>query len=455
MDQMTISEIIQGYKQKTFSPGEITTFYLQRIKSLDHYYSAFITVPEDEVLARTEISEKKLKLDDDMHLLEGIPVTYKDIINTKGIRTTNGSQLEKEYIPRENAEVVKTLNDAGAINIGKVNLHEYAFGITSDNPFYGSVKNPWNTKRIAGGSSGGSAAAVAANFCLTSIGTDTAGSIRIPAACTGVLGIKPTYGMIDVKGIFPLSWTLDHAGPIAQNAEDLSIVMQALTKKSYQVSERENLKGFRVGIPKQYFNVNLDPAVSKQYYKALKDIERLGADLIEVDVSFIQDVLNTARNIATPEVGYVHKERVKSSLELYSNEAKKVFERSRKTGAHEYIDALQQRRKMTAEVTNLFGEIDVLITPTVPHLPVEIGTKYVELKGTKEAIDDSMIRNTCVFNITGHPALSIPCGLSDDNIPVGLQLIGNYYEERKLLELASIYEKAYLQPFYLQRSGIC
>ncbi|WP_243646953.1 amidase [Scopulibacillus darangshiensis] len=451
---MAIKELVDGYRSKRFSPVEITKDYLKQIKAADRTFNIFITVTEEIALNQAEIAERKVMAGDGLDILQGVPFSYKDSIDTKGIRTTNGSLVDKNRIPSKDAKVIKILNDVGAVNLGKTNMYEYAFGITSDNPFYGPVRNPWDTRLTAGGSSGGSAAAVAANLCMGSIGTDTAGSIRVPSSCCGVVGLKPTYGLIDMKGITPLSWSLDHAGPIARNVTDLALVMEALTNKPFGKSCIPDIKGMRVGIPKQHFNERIAVEIRQIYHKAVLEFERLGAVLVEIDLPFAAEALGVASTVATAEVGYVHKDRMKSSINLYSDGAKKVFKTSQSISSFSYIEAMNKREKMSHQLTELYNYIDVIVTPTLPAIPTEIGANEVQFPEEREDVEDCMIRFTCLFNITGHPTLSIPCGLTDKSIPVGLQIIANHHREDLLLRAAFTYEQTALLDFYSKRDMI-
>lgn len=448
----SIKEIINGYKQKEFSPIEMMKEYLKRIEILNPKLNALITVDEEKALHQAAISEMKIMANEEISILEGIPISYKDNIDTKGIVTTSGSPIHKDRMPETNAPVVKILEAEGAVNIGKANMYEFAFGITSNNPFYGDIKNPWNSTITAGGSSGGSAVAVAANLCLGSIGTDTAGSIRVPSSCCGVVGLKPTYNLIDIQGVMPLSHSLDHVGPIAQNVEDLAIIMEAITKKPFRKNCKPDIRGMRIGVPKNFFNERMDVNVSSYYQKALRVLEKLGAILIEVSIPVNEDPRKTAHILATSEVGYFHRELIQSSLHQYSTGARKTFERSKSISAHSYIEGLNKRAQITKDITNLFDHIDVLVTPTVPVTPTDVNVKELTLEGEKESIDECLIRFTSLFNITGHPAISMPCGLSDDSVPIGLQLIANHHREDLLILSAYSYEQAALFDFYKTRT---
>ncbi|MGE6375892.1 amidase [Peribacillus muralis] len=447
---VTIKELMEGYKKKQFSPTEITKWYLNRIRELNPKIHAYITITEEKALDQAKKAEVKLSAGEASGLL-GVPISYKDSIDTKGILTTSGSIIDEKRIPAEDAEVVTKLEQEGSISLGKTNMYEYAFGITSQNPFFGDVINPWNKDKTAGGSSGGSAAAVAANLCLGSIGTDTAGSIRVPAACCGVVGIKPTYDLVSMKGMTPLSWTLDHAGPISGNVEDTAIIMQALTNIPYTKACLNGLAGLRIGLPTHYFNETMDHEVSSMYDKAIRHMTELGADVVEVDTSFLTDVVRIATTFGTSEVGLVHKERIQTAFHLYSEGAQKTFEKSRLISAFDYLTAMQIRTEWTRRFSGIFTDIDVMMTPAMPIVTPDVQAEGVTINGANESIGDCMIRYTIPFNITGHPVLSMPAGLTGTGIPLGIQLVANHDREDLLFRVGYAYEQYDLTNFYSER----
>ncbi|MGM7724280.1 amidase [Metabacillus sp. Hm71] len=451
---LTIKELMNGYKNKLYSPIEITKWYIDRIKKLDPFINSYITITEETAFDQAEQAEKKMT-SGNLEGLLGVPISYKDSIDTKDILTTSGSIIDKDRIPNKNAEVVTTLEQSGSILLGKNNMYEYAFGITSENPFFGDIINPWNENKTAGGSSGGSAAAVAANFSLCSIGTDTAGSIRVPASCCGVVGLKPTYHLISMKGMTPLSWSLDHAGPITRNVEDAAIIMEALTNKPYTTACSGDIAGMKIGLPKHYLNENMDSEVKRLFENAIQQLSDLGAIIIEVDTSFLTDIINLARILGTSEVGYVHKDRIEHSLHLYSEGAQNTFTKSRGITAFEYISALKIREELIRKLSDIFAAVDVMITPTTPITTSDVQTNEVTINGMAEPLGDCMIRYTSLFNITGHPALSVPAGTTKEGIPVGLQFIAGHYREDLLFRAANSYEQVALADFYLKRDALC
>lgn len=453
MEIVSILSLIEGYRKKEFSPVEITKMYVDRIHQCQDL-NAYITVTDEIALNQAEIAEKKYCTNEATGILEGIPLSYKDNLYTKGIRTTSGSKIDEDFIPKEDAHVVNNLQREGAIQLGKVNMHEFAFGITSNNPFYGPVKNPWNKAYSPGGSSGGSGAAVAAGLGVASIGTDTAGSIRIPATSCGVIGLKPTHGLIQAGGVKHISWTLDHIGPLTRTMDDLAIVLEAMTGKQYTTSLKEDIRGLRIGVPKNYFNEGIEENTARLYQKALQDLESLGAILIDIDIPFSPDDLALSFGIGIAEAGFVHEESIVSALDSFGVDVKASLEHSHAITALDYIKALKRKEQLTEQFEQLFEQVDMLATPTTPITPQKIGEEMVEINGVMDSVFNTMIRIPAVFDLTGQPAISIPCGLADNGLPVGLQLAAANHNERILIHAGYAYEQAFLKSFYEKRNGL-
>ena len=453
MKNLTIKEMKDGFSKKEFSPVEVTRDYLQRIENFSEL-NAFITVTSEQALKQASIAEQKYLAGEQTGVLEGIPISYKDNIFTKGIRTTSGSKIEENFIPNIDAGIVTKLHHEGAVCLGKVNMHEYAFGITSNNPFYGPVKNPWNTDYTPGGSSGGSAVAVAASLSSASIGTDTAGSIRIPAASTGIVGLKPTHGLIDASNVRNISWSLDHVGPLTKNMSDLALMMDAMTGKNYSDSLTKDIRGLRVGVPKNYFNELIDSNTADLYSTALDNLEKLGAILIEVDIPFSPADLALSFSIGIAEAGLVHEQSIAERLDSFGQDVKASLEFSHSITALDYMKALNRKNQLFAQFENVFKNVDLIATPTMPDTTKKIGEEQFEIDGVMDSTFNSMIRLPAVFNLTGQPALSIPCGLAPNGLPVGLQLAGAAFNEKTLLQAGFAYEQAFLSSFYKKRDNI-
>lgn len=451
MNNLTIKEMKDGFSSKKFSPVEVTRDYLKRIEDFNDL-NAFITVTSEQALKQAEIAEQKYMAGEQTGVLEGIPISYKDNIYTKDILTTSGSKVEENFIPDVDAAIVTKLHREGAISLGKVNMHEYAFGITSNNPFYGPVKNPWNTDYTPGGSSGGSAAAVATSLGAASIGTDTAGSIRIPAAATGIVGLKPTHGLIDATNVRNVSWSFDHVGPLTKNMDDLALMMDAMTGQNYTDSLTKDIRGLRIGVPKNYFNELIESDTAKLYSEALENLEKLGAILIEIDIPFSTDDLGTPFNIMIPEAGLVHEKAMAEAMDSFGPDVKASLELSHAISALDYMKALNKKNQLFTQFEDIFKTVDVIATPTTAATTRKIGEEKFEIDGVMDSTLNSMIRLTVVFNITGQPALSIPCGIAQNGLPVGLQLAGAAFSEKTLIRAGFAYEQAFLSSFYNKRN---
>ncbi|MFU1794583.1 amidase [Paenibacillus azoreducens] len=456
MGRKSIMELQAGYSKHWFTPYEVTKNYLKRIRSKDPVLNSYITVAKKRALNEAKIVEAKAKAGEQIGLLYGIPLSYKDNIATKGIRTTNGSSIDAQHIPHKNAAIVQQLLLQDSILLGKNNLHEYALGITSNNPHYGPVHNPWNPQYTPGGSSGGSAAAVAADLTVASIGTDTGGSVRIPAASCGIIGLKPTYNKVSTAGVFYVSWTLDHVGPLTANMTDMAIIAGVMTKQSYLQELKRDIRGLRVGVPTSYFNEHIDPETYLLYRDSLEALESLGAILIDTDVSFIAGNADVSLTIAASEAGFIHKSRMACCLSQYGEDARALLESSLKITALRYIEALKKKEMYINAFDRLFREsIDVLATPTIPLPARKIGVNEVHFGSYTESIFDAMTRYTGIFNMAETPAISIPCGLTSEGLPVGLQLVAARGREDLLIRAGYAYEQDQLGDFYRQRDVIC
>lgn len=451
----TIKELLAGYGSKEFSPVEVTRQYVEQTKKTEHL-NAFITVTEEIAMKQAEIAEKRWLMGE-AGPLEGIPLSYKDNYHTKNVLSTSGSKVDKDFVPKKHAVLVEASNQAGAVMIGKTNMHEFAFGITNNNPFYGPARNPWNPDYIPGGSSGGSAVSVLANSSVASLGTDTGGSIRIPASCCGLVGLKPTKGLLSTEGVTPISPNLDQTGPITRTVDDLIIIMNALLQQSAQENKYPltDWKGIRVGVPTNYFNEQIEAEVAQAFEKTLAQLEELGAVLVEVEVPHTDKALGLTFTLATSDAGYTHKERIAAqSLDAYGDDVRHVLESSQGINAVDYIEAIEWQREISRAFDQLMEKIDIFVAPTLPALPKPIGQETVTINDKEEPIFNCMIRYTSYFNLTGHPALSVPVALSGDQLPIGVQFVGKKLNESFLMELAKVYEEKFLHDFYKKREQV-
>ena len=450
MPSLTISELAERLRRKEISPVEITEACLERIEKLNPALNAFITVTAESALAEARAAEVAIAKGEWRGPLHGIPVALKDLIDTARVPTTAASVLYKGRIPAHDAEVVRRLRQAGAVILGKNNLHECAYGGSSLVTYFGDVHNPWEVGRIAGGSSGGSAAAVAAGLACAAIGTDTAGSIREPAALCGCVGLKPTYGRVSSRGVIPLSPSLDHVGPLAANVADAAIVLQAIagydaedvTSAAVPVADWAGVLGggaqeLRVGVPRAYFYDELDPEVASVMEHALRGIETLVAEMKEVQLN-----VPTDRTLQAAESYVFHAENVAKTPESYQPETLRRI----RTGENVSLAEIARRRRELEEarrnISAIFADVDVLVTPTTP-----IPAPFIDdLKTNPDALRPAelkLLRNTRPFNVWGLPAISVPCGFTQSGrLPVGLQIAGPHWREDLVLRLAHAYEQA-------------
>jgi len=446
---MMISELSQRIRRREVSPVEVTRECLRRTEELNPRLNAFITVMAESALVEARAAEEEISRGHWRGPLHGIPVALKDLIDTAGVRTTSASALHKGRVPREDAEVVRKLREAGAVIVGKNNLHEFAYGGSSLISHFGDVHNPWDVNRIAGGSSGGSAASVPARMACASIGTDTAGSIREPAALCGCVGIKPTYGRVSSRGVIPLSTSLDHVGPLAASVEDAAIVLQAIagydpadiTSAEAPVTDyvsvlKEGARGLRVGVPRAYFFDDLDPEVASAMEHTLTGISTLGAHIKEVQIE-----VPTDRMLQAAEAYAYHAEDVAKHPELYQAETVRRIRTGEKVTAPEYMQKRRELEVARRNIRDVFAEADLLVTPTTP-LPAPT---IAELRANAEALRPAelkLLRNTRPFNVWGLPAISVPCGFTQGGLPIGLQIAGPHWREDLALRLAYAYEQA-------------
>ena len=445
----TISDLGSRLRGKEISPVEVTQKCLDRIAELDDGLNAFITVVAESAIRDAKTAEAEILNGEWRGPLHGIPIALKDLIDTAGVWTTSASELHEKRIPTADAEVVRRLRDAGAVIVGKNNLHEFAYGGSSLISHFGEVHNPWALDRIAGGSSGGSAAAVTARLACAAIGTDTAGSIREPAALCGCVGLKPTYGRVSSRGVIPLSPSLDHVGPLAASVADAAIMLQAIA--GYDAADicsanvpvadyvsvlKEGAKSLRVGVPRAYFFDDLDPEVASAMEHVLRGIETLVAELKEVKLD-----VPTDRTLQAAESYAYHAENVARHPEKYQAETLRRIRAGEKVSAVEYIARRRELERARRDIARVFAEFDLLVTPTTP-IPAPA---IEDLLSTPEALRPAelkLLRNTRPFNVWGLPVISLPCGFTQSGLPIGLQIAGPQWREDLVLRLAHAYEQA-------------
>jgi aspartyl-tRNA(Asn)/glutamyl-tRNA(Gln) amidotransferase subunit A len=445
----SILEIAEKLKKRVVSPVELTRDCLERIERLNSTLNAFITITRDSAMAQARQAEEEIQHGRWRGPLHGIPLAVKDIIDTARVRTTAASALFKDRIPTEDGEVVRRLKEAGAVLLGKQNLHEFAYGGSSVVSYFGEVHNPWNPAYIAGGSSGGSAAAVAAGLCYGAIGTDTAGSIREPAAMCGVVGLKPTYGRVSARGVIPLSWSLDHVGPITATVSDAAVILQAIAGfdagdinsadipgADYVAAVGGRAKALRIGVPRAYFFEGLDAEIQSAVKQALSVLTTLGADIREIELD-----VPTDRTVQSAESYAYHAEHVARTPEFYQPETLRRIRTGADVNATDYIHHRREFEKARREIGKVFEDVDVFITPTTPVPPPTIA----ELKEDPDRLRPTeilLLRNTRPVNVWGLPAISVPCGFTSGGLPIGLQIVGPHWGEALVLQTAQRYEQA-------------
>ncbi len=447
---MTIRAAGAALRHRKISCVELTNRALDQIAKLNPRLNAFITVCDDAARQRAAELDRDLAGGIDHGPLHGIPIAHKDLLWTRGVRTTSGSKLFADFVPPSDASVVERLNRAGAVMLGKTGLHEIAYGITSENPHFGVIRNPCDLERSPGGSSGGSGAAVAADMVFMATGTDTGGSIRIPASFCGVVGLKPTYGAVDRSGIQPLGFSLDHIGPIARTVAGAGLAydVMAQPRKARSVVRMEDI---RIGWPENYYISGVDPEVKKAVQEAARFAEQLGARVSHVRVPDIDALNAVGRVILLAEASALY-EPYWPRRGDFGSDVLALLDQGRQVPAPDYVNAQRLRRSLLKEFHALFRQIDCLFTPTTPITAPRIGQRQVDLDG--QMVDTRLAATRFVrgFNVVGFPALSLPCAISAQGLPIGLQMIARPWEEALLLSLGEALEH-HLAPRFDTRPG--
>jgi aspartyl-tRNA(Asn)/glutamyl-tRNA(Gln) amidotransferase subunit A len=442
-------------RKRTVSVVEIVQIMLERIRAVNPRVNAYITVMADEALSAARRCDAELAAGEDRGPLHGIPVAVKDLYDTAGVRTTCGSKILADRVPERDATSVARLRRAGAVIIGKTNLNEFACGVTTTNAHYGDTFNPWDLSRSPGGSSGGSSAAVAAGLCTLATGSDTGGSIRIPAALCGIVGLKPSFGRISCQGIMPLSWEQDHPGPMTRTVCDAALMLSAMA--GWDVADPTSVRrpvpdyvreleggitGWRIGIDRQYTLHGISPEVRSAFEQALDTLVTLGAEVVEVQVPGLEEGISAGLVIWNAEATAVHEEWLQTRLEDYDPRVGPRLGTGFSISAIDYARAQRARRQLIRNLEVLFEDVDLLATPMCAIGAPPQGASQVIVDGQAFDVLTALTRYSRVFNLTGLPAISIPCGFTGDGLPVGLQLVGASFEESAVLRAAYAYEQA-------------
>ena len=440
---MTILEAAAALRGKRVSARELIDESLGRIARLNPRLNAFITVAADSARIRASELDAELARGIDRGPLHGIPIAHKDLILTKGVLTTAGSKLFADFEPDHDAEVAAKLSGAGAVLIGKTGLHELAYGITSNNPHYGAVRNPWDTERIPGGSSGGSGAAVAAGLVTMATGTDTGGSIRIPASFCGVAGLKPTFDLVSRRGVLPLGFTLDHVGPMTRTVRDAAVSFHAMAKHSsgYVPPADVDIRGLRIGLPENFYFDRLDLETGGAVRTAVQTAAAIGGRIVDLRVPDM-DALNTiGRLLLLVEATVALRPHLDRRAD-FGADVLALLDQGRLISAADYIDAQRLRRIYAREFSRLWTQVDCVLTPTTPMPAPRIGQTTVPLGDITEDTRLACTRFARAINTLGIPALSIPCGFTRDHLPIGLQILAAPNQEDTLFRVGAALEDA-------------
>ena len=452
---LSMAEAAALVRRRKVSPMELTKASLARIERLNPALDCFITITADSALAQAREAENEIQHGKWRGPLHGIPVALKDLFDTAGIKTTAGSALFKDRIPTEDAEVVRRLKNAGAVLVGKTNMVEFAYGGNSTVSYFGTVRNPWNLAYITGGSSSGSAAAVAARLCFGALGSDTGGSIRQPAAYCGIVGLKPTYGLVSNRGVIPLSWSLDHVGPMTRTVQDSALMLQVVAGydpaeptsvrmniPDYSSALRESTSAVRVGIPRRFFFDGVDPEIDAAVKEALAVLQKITAGVMDVVLPSPPDKQESVRGAVRAAEAYAyHYEWVNKTPNLYQPETLLRVRSGAEVSTIAYVQGRRDLEQARRVIAHIFDTVDVLVTPTTPIPPPTIAEVSKDVE-TSMRIGAVYIRNVAPFDVYGIPSVSVPCGFTRNGLPIGLQISGAKGAERVVLQVASAYERA-------------
>lgn len=449
----TIGEASILLRERKISPVELVEAVIAQTDAVDGKINAYISRRDDAARAEARKAEQEIMAGLYRGPLHGIPLALKDNICIRGEVTTMGAKIHKDFVPERSATVVDKLTHAGAVVTGKLNLHEYAWGATTTNPHFGACHNPWDLERIPGGSSGGSGAAVATDMTLGSLGTDTGGSIRIPSTMCGVVGLKPTHGLVSKAGVFPLGWSLDHVGPIVKTVHDAAIMMNCIAgfdptdptsmrtdPTDYVGGLSAQMHGVRVGINERYFLKNVDSGVEQSVRAAIQKLEDLGATVENIEIPALAWSEFAELITIVAEANAIHHDNLVKRSQDFGDDVRFLVELGELLSSADYLRAQQIRRQLDLDFAAAFRKVDVLVTPTIPFLAPPIGAATVSINGKEEPFLDHVIRFTGPGNLTGLPALSLPCGVAS-GLPVGLQIMGPVLGEQQVLNVGYALEQ--------------
>jgi aspartyl-tRNA(Asn)/glutamyl-tRNA(Gln) amidotransferase subunit A len=455
LTKMSLAEASDLVHRKKLSPVELTKACLARIERLNPALNCFISVTTDSALAQAREAENEIQRGKWRGPLQGIPIALKDLLDTAGVKTTAGSAVFKDRIPTEDAEVVRKLKEAGAVLLGKTNMVEFGYGGNSAVSYFGAVNNPWDLSYITGGSSSGSAAAVAAGLCFGALGSDTGGSVRVPAAICGIVGLKPTFGLVSNRGANPLSWSLDHVGPMTRTVTDSALMLQVIAGydpaettsmrvplPNYSAALGKRTSAIRVGVPREFFFDSLDPEVDAAIKITLTVLQQITAGLREAVLPSRPDQQESVRSVVRAAEAYAyHFELVNKSPELYQPETLQRIRSGADVTTRAYIQGRRDLAQARRVFERAFESVDVLVTPTITAPPPTTADMNKNLESSTR-LGAIYIRNTAPFDVWGNPTISVPCGFTRKGLPIGLQISGPNGGEATVLQLARAYEQA-------------
>ena len=432
-------EIARSLRRRKVSPLELVDAYTRRIEQASGLH-AFITPPGERARQAARQAERRLSRGEAGALL-GVPIAVKDLFATRAIRTTAGSRILKDWVPSHDAAAVARLKEAGAIIFGKTNLHEFAYGVTTANPWWGVARNPHDPTRSPGGSSGGSAIAVVAGLCAGALGSDTGGSIRVPASLCGCVGLKPTFGAIPLEGTVPLGWSLDHAGPLARTVADAALLLDVLTGfDAGRHANRRSTRGLRVGVLKGPIVQKVQPRVSQQVDAAVTALRRRGLRVREVTIPEMEWTVATQLVTLRAEASAVHSRWIRTQPRAYGADVRIRLQLGALVAGADYVLAQRMRARLRAAIGRVFQDVDVLLRPTTPITAPVVGERTLRWRAGEEPVDGALVRLTAPFNLTGLPALSVPFG-SAAGLPVGVQVVGQWMDEARVLAVGRLIEE--------------
>ncbi len=447
--ELSLSDAARAVHARELSPVELTESVLDRIQAVEGRLGAYVTIDAEAALAAAVRAEREIAGGGPRGPLHGIPMGLKDLIDVEGMPTTASSSVREGHAADRDSHVAARLDAAGAVLLGKTHTHEFAYGLTTP-----QTHNAWDHGRVAGGSSGGSAVAVAAGEATFAMGTDTGGSIRVPAALNGVVGLKPTYGLVSRSGVTSLSWSLDHVGPLTRTVQDAALVLSAtaghdprdpasVAGPTADFSQRGDLRGLKVGVPRNHYFDRVSPEVEEAVRRGIERLAQLGAELVDVEIPMTRYIQATQWGLMVPEATAYHERSLRASADLYAPDVRILLEAGELTSAGDYLRAQRARTMMRDAWARMFDGIDVLAGPTVPMTAVESGRETVEwADGTTESVADSYVRLSAPANITGVPALTLPVGHDHAGLPIGMQLMARAFRDATVLRVGRVFEEA-------------